>query len=58
MKSVQFVTVIHFDLQGDANRDLPPIVINGNQSSSKLVPAEDNSKRNGHGIFSDVTEFV
>ncbi|EJW70220.1 hypothetical protein WUBG_18873 [Wuchereria bancrofti] len=43
--------------QGDTGRDLPPVV-SGNHSSSKLLHAEDNSKRNGHGIFSDVAEFV
>uniref|UniRef100_A0A1I8ECU9 Major facilitator superfamily (MFS) profile domain-containing protein n=1 Tax=Wuchereria bancrofti TaxID=6293 RepID=A0A1I8ECU9_WUCBA len=33
--------------QGDTGRDLPPVV-SGNHSSSKLLHAEDNSKRNGH----------
>ncbi|EFO26049.1 hypothetical protein LOAG_02432 [Loa loa] len=42
--------------QGDAGRDLPPTV-NSNQSSSKLLPAEDNSKRNGHANPDDTEAY-
>ncbi|VDK83285.1 unnamed protein product [Litomosoides sigmodontis] len=36
-------------IQDDANRELQPFIRNDNQSSSKLLLAEDNSKTNGHG---------
>lgn len=54
VKSIQFVSVFRFDLQNDADRELQPFIIKDNQSSSKLLPAEDNSKTNEHGIFSGV----
>ncbi|CAG9531654.1 unnamed protein product, partial [Cercopithifilaria johnstoni] len=43
--------------QSDANTDPQPNVVNGNQSSSKLLPVEDNSKRNGRANPDDTEAY-
>ncbi|KAM3725687.1 Monocarboxylate transporter [Dirofilaria immitis] len=40
--------------EGDIDRDLAAIVVNGNQSSSKLLSAGNNSKRNGDAYLDDI----